>query len=243
VRHVGRAWRHAADRTYDGAVRREEETIVPACCYRDDYASVFRPEEAEAQARRFRRRGITGTGATVVSLLEAEGVEGAHVLEVGAGVGEVLVTLLQRGARQATDIDLVPGWVDAARAFLAEHAFSHRFEAHVGDVVDAAAGLPEADIVVLNRVACCYPDWRALLDAASGRSRRLLALVYPSERPWTRAGIGLMNLYLRLRGLRFRVFVHPEAAMIGRLSAAGFDVSGERTGLIWRTVVLRRRPH
>jgi SAM-dependent methyltransferase len=227
-------------RTWPFGVWKEDRTM-PSCCYRDDYGSVFRPEEAEAQARRFARRGLTGTSAAMVSLLQAEGIEGAHVLEVGSGVGEVLVTLLRQGAARAVDIDLSPGWVEAARAFLAEHGLSERFEARTGDFVDAAPSLPESDVVVLNRVVCCYPHWPAMLSAAAERSRRLLAVVYPSERWWTRAGIAAANLYFRLRGLRFRVFVHPEAPMVDLLRASGFEIARERRGLIWRTAVFRRR--
>jgi SAM-dependent methyltransferase len=213
---------------------------MPSCCYRDEYGDVFRPEEAEAQARAYRRHGLRGTNATMMTLLRAEGFADADVLEVGAGVGEVLVSALREGATRAYDVDLSAPWVEAARRFVAEQGLAERFDARAGDFVDLADDLPRFDVVILHRVVCCYPDWSAMLGAAAGRTRRLLALVYPSDRWWTRAGIVLANVYFRLRGLRFRVFVHPEAPMTDLLAQAGLEVVRARRGLVWRTVVLRR---
>jgi hypothetical protein len=213
---------------------------VPSCCYPDEYGAVFTAEEAAAQAKRYRRNGLTGSSAALLSLLQRRGIAGAAVLEVGAGVGDVLVAVLERGAARVIDVDLSASWVEAARAFVAEYGHAERFDARSADFVDIAPTLPEVDVVILNRVVCCYPDWSALLDAAAGRSRDTIAATYPADRWWTRAGVRLANLWFRLRGLRFRVFVHPEAAMTERLAAHGFAVAHARTGPIWRTVVFRR---
>lgn len=215
---------------------------MPRCCYHDEYGEVFPPAEAASQARRFRRRGLAGTDARLVSMLRAEGVADAHVLEVGGGVGDVLVALFDAGAAHAIDVDLSPSWVDAARRFVDEHGYGERFEARAGDFVDEAAMLPEVDVVILNRVVCCYPDMDAMLAAAAGRSRRVLALVYPADRWTNRAAIAIANLWFRLRRLQFRVFVHPEASMRSVLRAAGMEVVRQRSGVVWRTVVLTRSP-
>lgn len=219
--------------------RRSGGGVLP-CCYRDDYGDVFRPEEAAAQARRFRRRGLTGTSRELVAMLRDEGVAGAEVLEVGAGVGDVVVALFRLGARRAVDVDLSPGWVEAARRFVAQEGFGDRFDARCGDIVDEAETLASADVVVLDRVVCCYPEWRALLVAAAGRSRRLLALVYPANRWPNAVALAIANLWYRLRGLRFRVFLHDEVAMRDALAGAGFEIVRERSGFVWRSAVLRR---
>lgn len=213
---------------------------MPSCCYHDDYGAVFTPAEAAATKRRFLERGVAGTGARVVELLEARGAVGGVVLEVGAGVGDVLVTLVERGAEGAIDVDLSPPWVEAARSLFAERGLAERLDARVGDFVDEAESLPRADAVILNRVVCCYPNWRAMLDAAAGRSRRLLVLVYPPDDWPHRVVLAFANLWYRLRRLRFRVYVHPEEAMIERLAAAGFGVVERRADLVWRYLLVRR---
>jgi hypothetical protein len=41
-----------------------------------------------------------------------------------------------------------------------------------------AGTLPDADVVTLDRVVCCYPDPEALLGAAA-KTRQVLAFTYP----------------------------------------------------------------
>jgi SAM-dependent methyltransferase len=213
---------------------------MPSCCYGDEYGSVFSPAEAAAMRRRFERRGLTGTRADTVALLAPGEVEGASVLEVGAGIGDLLVTLLERGSAHATNVDLSPHSVASSWELATARGVSDRFEARSGDFVDLAPALERADLVVLHRVVCCYPDWRALLAASADRSRRLVVLTYPVDAWWSRGALSLANLYFRLRGLRFRVFVHPERAMTQHLAGLGFAPNAARRRGVWRTIAFRR---
>ena len=110
----------------------------------------------------------------------------------------------------------------------------------LGDFVDEAAELPEADAVVLHRVVCCYPHWERMLDAAAGRAKRNLAMTFPVDRLHNRGFLGLGNWMLQLRKRRFRAFVHPARGMLAALEKLGFAVVHDESGLIWRSVILER---
>jgi SAM-dependent methyltransferase len=213
---------------------------MPSCCYGDEYATVFSAREAAAVRRRFLRSGLTGTRADVAGLVPDADLAHGTVLEVGAGVGDLLVTLLERGAARAVNVDLSPEWVAAARELAAERGVADRFDARAGDFVDEAAGIPPVEVVVLHRVVCCYPDWRALLAASAERSRRRIVLTYPVDAWWSRGALRVANLYFRLRGLRFRVFVHPEHEMAAFLEGNGFARAARRRRGVWRTVAYTR---
>lgn len=223
---------------------------MPSCCYRDEYGELFSEREATRTARRFRRKGLRGSAQRLADAVIAAGVDGASILEVGGGVGHVHTRLLQAGAARAVNVELSPGWEAAARDLLFDLGLEDRVERRLGDVVDEAGRLPEADVVVLHRVLCCYPGWREMSDAAVSRTRRVLAITLPVDRWWTRAAIGAGNLLFRLRGRDFRAYVHPVADVLERVRAAGFRVVHDHRGLVWRSVVLestdrtarRRRP-
>ena len=106
---------------------------------------------------------------------------------------------------------------EAQRAGLAA-----RTDYRQGDFVDLADGIEPADIVVLDKVVCCYPDAERLLAAALGRTQRVLALTYPRDRAATRAGVALMTALLRLAGCRFRPYVHDPASIEHWIRRAGF---------------------
>jgi hypothetical protein len=55
-----------------------------------------------------------------------------------------------------------------------------------------------AAIVTLDRVVCCYPDYRQLLEQVAESTIDLLALSYPRDRWYVRLGVGAENLLRRL---------------------------------------------
>jgi len=115
----------------------------------------------------------------MVEFLEQRGIEGATVLEIGGGVGEIQVELLKRGAARATNLELSPAYEEEANRLLRELALEDRAERRLHDIAAEPDGVEAADIVVLHRVVCCYPDYERLLGAAEKRTRRLLVFSYP----------------------------------------------------------------
>ncbi len=208
------------------------------CCDPADYATVFTPRRARRAVRRYLERGLTGTAGDLAGALTDTGIDGASVLEVGGGAGTIQVELLRRGAASAVNVELSPGWEGAAGELLAESGVTERVERRLGDFVVLSATLDRADVVVLHRVVCCYPDWAAMLEAVAGLARRVVAITFPVDRWWARLGICAGNLLTGATKCRFRGFVHPAAAMLRLLGDAGFAVTSDRSGVLWRTVVM-----
>jgi 2-polyprenyl-3-methyl-5-hydroxy-6-metoxy-1,4-benzoquinol methylase len=102
----------------------------------------------------------------LIDAIRDEGVEGASVLDIGAGVGAVHITLLDAGAATAVDLDASREYMATARGEAERRGLAGRVEYRYGDVVELAAELPPADIVTLDSVICCYPYLPALLRAA-----------------------------------------------------------------------------
>ncbi|HJR86296.1 MAG TPA: methyltransferase domain-containing protein [Acidimicrobiia bacterium] len=210
------------------------------CRCPSDYEEVFSERAARATAARFRRRGLTGTSRTIVAQLTKMGVRGS-VLEIGGGLGEIQVALLERGlADFATNVDLATNWEREAAALLDERGLQDRVTRVCGDFVQLAPTLPRSDLVILNRVVCCYPDWRALLTHACSRAATHLVFSFP--RPWLRPILWIENLFHRVRGRRFRAFIHPAPEMMTLLDNAGFRPIADHRSSVWRTTLVERQP-
>lgn len=218
----------------------KDETL-PDCCFNDAYDSMFTSRGAPASARRFRKKGLTGAARHIAEAISAADLKDSSVLEIGSGVGQIQVALLEdRAVTKATNIELSKNWEIEARLLLAERGLEDRAERIIGDFMTRAEALPGADAVILHRVVCCYPDWRALLAAAVSKSNRLFAVTFPMDRWWVKAMVGLGNRFQRLRNEQFRSYVHPAEAMIVLLRQRGFEVSSDRRGFIWRTLIACR---
>jgi 2-polyprenyl-3-methyl-5-hydroxy-6-metoxy-1,4-benzoquinol methylase len=212
---------------------------VSTCCARN-YERFFGERSARRDARRYRRKGLDPTAQRLVNELAARGLSGASVLEVGGGVGAIELELLKRGAARATNVELSHGYEREAQALLAEAGVRERVERRHGDFVEAQTELDPADVVVLHRVVCCYPDPEALVGHAAGHARRLLALSFPRDTWWIRLGSRVLNVFFRAVGW-VESYVHPPARILAAARTAGLTPLHDQSGRFWRTAVLERR--
>jgi len=210
---------------------------VAGCCTPGGYERFFSAKQAKLDAHRYRKQGLGGTSRRLVEL--AGDVSGETVLEVGGGVGAIELDLLAAGADRATNVELSGGYEEEAEKLLAERGLSERVDRRVADFV--AEPVEPHDVVVMHRVVCCYPDVDRLVGLAAANTRRRLLLTYPRERPWTRAGISVINLFMRISGSDFRAFVHPVARMKVAAEREGLTLERrEQPGWIWENAAYQR---
>lgn len=213
---------------------------MSGCCDARGCDGFFDERLARRAAERYRRRGLDRVSRRVVELASRGRVGGSSVLEVGGGVGELQVELLQRSAASAVNLELSPAYGGEAVRLLREHALEARGEWRLHDLAADPTPVEPADLVVLNRVVCCYPDALQLVAAAAARTRRLLVLSYPRRNALTRAFVAAQNLGFRLRGREFRTFTHPPRELVAAAEAEGLRLAGEHRGAIWLVTALAR---
>jgi magnesium-protoporphyrin O-methyltransferase len=201
---------------------------------------VFGDRFARRTAKRYRRRGLDPAERRIVDLLAEAGLDGATVLEIGGGVGQIQVELLARGAASATNLELSPAYDDEAERLVQERGMTGRVRRQQLDLAEQPTGVEPADVVVLHRVVCCYPDYQRLLSAAAGRARRHLVFSHPPRNLVSRAVVGLENAMLRLGRREFRTFAHPPEAMLAVLADSGLTVRATGRGGLWQIAALSR---
>jgi 2-polyprenyl-3-methyl-5-hydroxy-6-metoxy-1,4-benzoquinol methylase len=215
---------------------------VGECCDRAGYQATFSNRFARRMARRYQRHGLNRTQERLVGFLVERGIDGATVLEIGGGVGDLQVELLRRGAASVTNLEISTSYEEEAHQLLKHSGMTERVTRRFIDIATAPDEVGQADVVVLHRVVCCYPDYQRLLAAAGSHARRLLVFSHPPRNPATRFMIGGENLLRRLRRNDFRAFVHPPEAMVEVLQAQGLTPHYRHHGLSWDVVGLDRSP-
>lgn len=190
--------------------------------------------------RAYRRNGPDRTTEWLIDALRADGIAGMSVLDIGAGVGAVHHALLADGAAIAVDVEGSPAYAAAAREEAARRGLAERVRFEVGDFVDLAPRIERSDVVVLDRVICCYPDMDALVRLSAERAARRYGLVYPRDTWWVRAVFGVMNAGCRLFRQRTRAWIHRTADVEAILRAAGLRQRFGRSTLFWQVAVYER---
>jgi len=213
---------------------------MAGCCPSRDYHRFFNQRFARRLANRYTKRGLDPTAQTMVQFLQAAGVEGASVLEIGGGIGEIEIELLQAGAARSQNLELSSAYQQQARALAAQAGVQERIDWRLHDLAQDPGAVAPADLVVLHRVVCCYPDYARLLAAAADHARRALVFSYPRRNAVSRAFLGVFNLVMRLTRSRFRSFAHPPGAMLAVLEDHGLRRTFQRHSLIWQVAGLER---
>jgi 2-polyprenyl-3-methyl-5-hydroxy-6-metoxy-1,4-benzoquinol methylase len=210
------------------------------CCSPRGYRRIFSERNAKAEARRYRKKGLDATSRRIVDYLKAQGVAGMSVLEVGGGIGAIQVELLKAGASRAVSIELTPTYEEVARELLDETGLAPQVERKVMDFAEAASAVEAADLVVLNRVICCYPDMPRLAGAAASHARRTLVLSFPRRTWWTEIGLTLANWIFTLTRREFHIFLHPPQQIVATSEEQGLRSVHDDPGFLWTVAALNR---
>ncbi len=208
------------------------------CCEIEN--NTFTDAEAKTNLRDYRRRGPAKQTRLILEAVRSLGLKDAALLDIGGGIGTIHHELLNDVAREATHVDASSAYLKVAT----EEAKRIGHEAQVkfihADFTDVADELPQADVVTLDRVVCCYPNFRELLKAASSKSRKAIALTYPRETWYIKMVMSMMNFFQRVRRDPFRVFVHPVAEMEKLLNEDGLKRISTRRLFVWEMSLYQR---
>lgn len=211
-----------------------------ACCGGCCHASeIFGSQVAQRDLKRYRRKGPGSITRLLLDELRRSPLKDARLLDIGGGIG-VIPAELADTISAATLVEASPAYLDIARQEVGSRygSAAHFF---LGDFVQIADVIPGADLVTLDRVVCCYPDFNAMLNLAAVRARRLLAFSYPRDRWYVRAFFALGNLVFKVKGSRFRAFVHPPERMRAIIEAAGLIRAAQFGTFFWTADVYCRR--
>ena len=208
----------------------------PITCGTGRFFSRF----ARRYRRRYQRKGLERSQTDLLHGILAAGVDDATLLEIGCGVGYLHQRLLQSGAARAVGIDLASAMLDEARLLAHEQGLGARTTYLLGDFIDLAPQLDTADVTLLDKVVCCYPDAAALVNRSLDKTHRVYALTLPRAHLFNRVGVVLLSAALKLLGSAYRPYVHDPVAIEAWITARGFRKSFQTRTLLWLTQVYER---
>ena len=210
-------------------------------CQCEGIEACFNPRLAAQELDHYRKKGAAKSTRRLITALEAEGVAGMTLLDIGGGVGAIPHALLRDGVNTAMAVDASTAYLDVARDEAQRRGLGDRILFEHGNFVELAPNIPPADIVTLDRVLCCFDDVSALVSASVARATHLYGLVYPRAFWLLRAFTRAHAAFARLTGSQMRFFVHAPAAVEAIVRGQGFERRHYETVGLWQVIVYARR--
>ena len=210
------------------------------CCPHSVSANRLFSFFARRYRKRFSRKGFEPSQKQLLTGLQQVGYSGKRVLEIGSGVGHLHQTLLEQGAQSAVGIDLARNMIEEAESWAVERGLSERARYYQGDFMNMEEELEAADVVILDKVVCCYPDADGLVHKSLSKTRQVYALTYPRDRWYVRAGIAFGAFLMKLLRSNFRPYLHDPIQVEQWITESGFKKQYEANTLVWLTQVFAK---
>ena len=210
-----------------------------ACCCHAQSAGRFFSFFARRSRKRYKRKGFEASQKQLMAGLEQVGYRDASVLDIGCGVGHLHQTLLEQGARSAIGIDLAPKMLAETGDWAKQRGLSECVRYVEGDFM-TADDIGDADVTLLDKVVCCYPDAQGLVEKSLAKTKHIYGLTYPRDRWFIRLGVEVMPWLLWLMRSEFRSYVHDPVQIERWIRDKGFQKRFEAQTAMWLTQVYEK---
>lgn len=211
------------------------------CAFGNPANQHFDEQKVAKELAHYHRKGAGPTTRGLRDGLVSAGLHEGTLLDIGGGLGILSLELLASGMNRAVVVDASSAYLAAASEEAAKQGRSASMQFVHGDFVAVTNQIAPAKVVTLDRVVCCYPFYKPLLEQALQHAERGFALSYPRDRWYVRVGIWLENALRRRRGNPFRTFVHSPLEMTQIIERAGFKLTSRRRTLSWSADVFVKR--
>ncbi|MBL8050777.1 MAG: class I SAM-dependent methyltransferase [Anaerolineales bacterium] len=201
------------------------------CCEITD--SQFDESRAKDDITDYRKIGPAKQTKLILEAVRYLQLKNASLLDVGGGIGAIYHELMQDVVSNVIHVDASSAYLKVAKEESVKRGKVDFIKFIHADFTDVEKEIEKTDIVTLDRVVCCYPDYRALLTAAGKHSKRALVMTYPRETWYFKITLGIINFFQKLSRDPFRVFIHPVYQMESLLNILGFSRTSTKRLFVW----------
>ena len=119
------------------------------------------------------------------------------LIDLGCGIGQLSLELVQRGVQTATGVDITPRVISTAKQLAEMKKLGERCTFIEGDI--RKTDLTPADTVIMDRVLHFNPDQDLLLRQVASLAKRRLIISLPLEGMRSRLAWLLLSARIRVR--------------------------------------------
>lgn len=202
---------------------------------------VFDEEKAREDLDSYLNTGIKNNSRPLFNVIQDLDVNDVSLLDIGGGIGAVVFELFEKGITQAIYFDISSPYEKVFQSEVAKRKLNDRIKSYVGDFTDFAHFIAPADLTTLDKVICCYPEYRPLVEQAVSKTNKWIAFSLPRDTWWVRVGAKIDYHWNRLKsGKAFPTYIHPIEKIETIIKSAGFEKKRQIYQREWTALLFKR---
>ena len=215
--------------------------MCPCCNGKDDINDLDNFFDEKYQFRHaddYLKNGLNRESQKLVEWVSNRLDGSQTIMEIGCGAGMLHQELLQQNkVERAIGIDASTAGLKAAARNADRLNLSDRVSYFKQDFAQHAEMHGPADLVVLDRVICCYPYLDLLLGQAAEKASRFLAISFPLENFLVRLGVKTADFFLTLFGSGYHPYLHGHDNILKTAEEAGLTLAHTNRHMYWQIMV------
>lgn len=201
----------------------------------------FGKKTARKDLQRYQKKGPNKTTQYILDFFGSLEVSELSLLEIGGGVGVIQHELIKKGiVSDVLNVDASLSYQHVVKDIAARLGYQEKIKFFAGDFVSLSDQVPDADIVALERVVCCYPNMVQLIEDSLARATSYYAVVYPLKTWWMEIGFRVLNFFMRITRNSFRVFLHKPRDLHALIRAYDFHEAFKKRAGIWWVEIYKK---
>ena len=136
-------------------------SIKEHCCGAD---SIFDYKSAQKQYKQYLKKGPTRVTSKIIEQLSSTDKEEKRMIDIGGGIGALQWWFLQHGGAKTTAVDASSGYLKIVKEHISKNGLEDRTNTLMGDFADEEIEVNSCEFVTLDKVVCCYPNYKDVLN-------------------------------------------------------------------------------
>jgi magnesium-protoporphyrin O-methyltransferase len=212
-------------------------TIKEHCCGADLF---FNKKMAAKEYKNYLKKGPSKATSKIIDQLAEKDVAGKSLVDVGGGIGALQWWFLKKGGKHTTDIDASSGYLKQAEIHAAKNGWQEQSRFLLGDCIEIYDEIETVDFITLDKVVCCYPNYKEILNATCKKSTGLVSLSYPMDGIIAQGIKRLADLFFMLLGNPYRPFIHSVKEIRSIFAENGYNRVSYNLAFPWHVETYER---
>ena len=210
-------------------------TIKEHCCGAD---LLFDVKTANKQYKKYLKKGPSKVTQSVISQLKQLQPKGI-LIDVGGGIGAIQWWFHENKSNETYHIDASSGYLSLAKNHAGKIEVLEKSHFIMGDFTDYK-DLPKADVITLDKVICCYPDFKGILNHAFKYSKNIISITYPMDGVLAQVFREFGVLFMKLSKNPFKPYVHKVSEVRDLFNSNGFELKEKNLSFPWHIETYKR---